>query len=123
MLYDTLAVVALMFAVAAIAITLNRGEAVEGVASSLLGAALMVTWLAYLAVSWRGGGQTLGMRAWRLQLVNDRTGRVRLWQILMRWLGGVAGLAVFGLGYLWGLFRRDRRAWPDLFSATRVTRR
>ena len=123
MLYDGLAVIALMFAAGAVAISLNRGEAVEGLAANLLGLALLVIWLGYLALSWRRGGQTLGMRAWRLHLVNDRRGPVSMWQVVMRGFGGAAGLALAGAGYVWGLFRHDRRAWPDLLSRTRIVLR
>ena len=123
MLYDALAIMALMFAAGAVAISLNRGEAVEGLAANLLGLVLVLIWFGYLSLSWRRGGQTLGMRAWRLYLVNDRPGTVSLWQVAMRGTGGTLGLALIGVGYIWSLFRDDRRAWPDLASGTRIVRR
>ncbi len=69
---------------------------------------------------WVHGGQTLGMRAWRLRLV-DRTGTAITWrQALLHFLGAILSWAVFGAGYLWILVDRDRLSWHDRLSGTRV---
>lgn len=69
---------------------------------------------------WTHGGQTLGMRAWRLKLL-DEHGTPVSWQQSMRRVAG-AYLSAFalGLGYLWILFSSERSAWHDKLSATRL---
>jgi uncharacterized RDD family membrane protein YckC len=76
----------------------------------------------YATFSWGRGGQTLGMRPWRLQLVSsDGTpvSRAHLWR---RYAVGTLSLALGGLGFWWALFDRDRLAWHDRASGTRLVR-
>ena len=69
---------------------------------------------------WTHGGQTLGMRAWRLKLL-DRQGAPVGWrQALIRYGAAWLSLLVFGLGYLWILVDRDRLGWHDRLSQTRL---
>ena len=69
---------------------------------------------------WTHGGQTLGMRAWRLKLL-DRSGAVVSWhQSLVRYVGAWISLLAFGLGYLWVWVDRDGLAWHDRLSNTRL---
>jgi uncharacterized RDD family membrane protein YckC len=122
--YDLLPVAAIWFAVAAAVLVLRGNVPVtpgSAAAWAELGAMLLAGF-GYFGLSWRRGGQTLGMRAWRLRLV-DATGGTPRWPALaLRY--AVAGLsfAAFGLGVLWSLVDRERRAWHDLASGTRVLR-
>jgi uncharacterized RDD family membrane protein YckC len=69
---------------------------------------------------WRRNGQTLGMQAWRLRLDNTRGGRPSFRQCLGRLAVGFISLLCLGLGYWWIWFDRDRLAWHDRASNTRV---
>jgi uncharacterized RDD family membrane protein YckC len=76
----------------------------------------------YYGLSWRRGGQTLGMRAWRLRLVHA-SGQVPPWRaVLLRYLVAGVSLGAFGLGFLWSLWDPQRRSWHDLASGTRLLR-
>lgn len=69
---------------------------------------------------WTHGGQTLGMRAWRLKLL-DREGAPVGWRgALIRYAAAWLSLLAFGLGYLWVWIDRDRLAWHDRLSGTRL---
>jgi len=69
---------------------------------------------------WTHGGQTLGMRAWRLQLL-DRDGKPVTWhQALIRYAAAWLSLLPLGLGYLWIWLDRDGQAWHDRLSGTRL---
>ncbi len=86
--------------------------------------ALQTFWLVAPALFfgwfWTHGGQTLGMRAWRLKLL-DRGGTPVTWsQALRRYFGAWLSLLAFGLGYLWIWIDRDRLAWHDRLSGTRL---
>ena len=77
---------------------------------------------AYFVLSWRYGGQTIGMRAWRLRVV-DRNGASPGWgAALLRFVVAQISLAALLIGFLWCLFERERRGWHDLASGTRVVR-
>ncbi len=77
---------------------------------------------AYATFSWRRGGQTLGMRPWRLQLV-DLSGNVpgtrALWR---RYAIATVSLLPAGLGFWWAWIDRDRLTWHDRASGTRLRR-
>lgn len=85
-----------------------------------LRALTFLIWLGFFGWFWLHGGQTLGMRAWRLRLQRS-DGLALAWpDVLLRY--GVAwfswGLA--GLGMLWCLVDRQRRAWHDIAAGTVV---
>ncbi len=69
---------------------------------------------------WIKGGQTLGMRAWRLRAVRD-DGRPLTWRdALLRYFSALLSWAVAGLGFLWILVDHDKLAWHDRLSKTRL---
>lgn len=69
---------------------------------------------------WVAGGQTLGMRTWRLR-VQRRDGRpLGWWQALLRFLLAVPSVALFGLGLWWAFFDRDGLALHDRLSGSTV---
>lgn len=77
---------------------------------------------AYAVTSWRRGGQTLAMRAWRLRLV-DAAGGIPSWrQLGLRYAVGTVSLALAGLGFWWAWVDRERLTWHDRASGTRLVR-
>jgi len=75
---------------------------------------------AYFHISWSRIGQTAGMRAWRIHLVNAEVGHFSAVRSALRMIAAAAGLLAFGIGYFWALTRTDRAAWPDLASRSRL---
>lgn len=69
---------------------------------------------------WRKSGQTAGMRAWRLKLVNENGDRPSRAQCAIRILLAPFSLLLFGLGYLWCLVDKNGDAIHDKLSGTRV---
>jgi len=60
------------------------------------------------------------MEAWRLR-VEREDGALLDWRDVVTRIGaGVLSLLPFGLGWLWILVDRDKRAWHDRLSRTRV---
>ena len=77
---------------------------------------------AYATISWRRGGQTLGMRPWRLRVVG-LDGTAPSWRALWtRYSVGTASLLLAGAGFWWAWIDRDRLAWHDRASGTRMRR-
>lgn len=76
----------------------------------------------YATLSWRRGGQTLGMRPWRLQVTTpDGTPPTRR-QLWLRYSVGTVSLLLGGLGLWWALIDRQRLSWHDRASGTRMRR-
>ncbi len=82
----------------------------------------MVTAGATLVVSWGRGGQTIGMRAWRLRVVGADGQRLPWSRALLRFAVALVSLAVFGFGFIWCLFDRQRRGWHDIAAHSCVVR-
>ncbi|HET9049117.1 MAG TPA: RDD family protein [Chiayiivirga sp.] len=125
MLYDAIPVAGLWFAVAALGLFLRGGVPVTPNSPAALaefGVMVLVNF-GYLGLSWRRGGQSLGMRAWRVHLVNANAGANIAWsQLAVRFLVAIVSLMAAGLGFAWSLFDRERRTWHDLASGTRLLR-
>lgn len=69
---------------------------------------------------WTHGGQTLGMRAWRVRLV-DADGAAPGWKRAgRRFAWSMVSWAALGSGFLWSLVDPRRRTWHDLLSGTRL---
>jgi uncharacterized RDD family membrane protein YckC len=118
--YDLLLLAGVLVLAAALATGVSGGQPITGLARLLFQLYLLLVCYLYFAWQWTKGGQTLGMRAWRLQLLRD-DGRPLGWgDALKRLL--LAGLALLplGLGLLWSLFDPDRLAWHDRLSKTRL---
>lgn len=76
----------------------------------------------YAVLSWRRGGQTLGMRPWRLQVL-DLAGNVPATRALWRrYAVASVSLLLGGLGFWWAWIDRDRLTWHDRASGTRLAR-
>lgn len=70
----------------------------------------------FFAWFWIHGGQTLGMRAWRIR-VQTRDGKpISWWQAMLRFLMSFASWGAVGLGFLWCLVDKEKMTWHDRFS-------
>lgn len=123
MLYDALLVVALVAVINALA--LGVLVKVTGGEQQLLNAPLvqMLTVLCvfgFYSVFWVQSGQTLGMQAWRIQLVDFQGGSPTAGKALLRCLGACLSAGCLGLGYLWCLVDRRNRYWHDYLSHTEL---
>lgn len=77
---------------------------------------------AYAVASWARGGQTLGMRPWRLRVVGIDGATPTRTQLIRRFLVGIPALLLGGLGFWWAWIDRDRLTWHDRASGTRMAR-
>lgn len=122
LVYDVLLLLALLMIATAFFLPFTGGENVESGGPVLLNiyrVAMVAVWIGFYGVFWTRGGQTLGMKVWRLRLVRDSGHAVRWRDVLSRLSAGVLSLAPAGLGFFWVLFDRDGLAWHDRLSHTR----
>lgn len=122
MIYDLLLLMALWFIIAAIFMTLRTalGGDPQAPGGPILTSLLFIASFWFYSFFWRRGGQTLGMRAWRLRLINTTGKPLSLTQCLLRFMCAIPSLALFGLGYFWLWFDKDKQTWHDKFSETKV---
>jgi len=104
--YDALLIVALLFIVTFAMLPLTGGEAIltstQGALGHLYHALQLLAGFAYFGFCWTHGGQTLGMKAWRMRLETADRSAPNWADALVRFTIGVslAVLAVLGLWYL-----------------------
>jgi len=121
MLYDGLLVVALVFAVNALALGIVSRVSGQQVLGPVMVQALTVcSVLGFFSLFWMTNGQTLGMQAWRIQLVDFDGNPPTFGRSLLRCLGALLSAACLGLGYLWCMVDRNKRYWHDYLSRTEL---
>lgn len=74
----------------------------------------------YFVSQWLRGGQTLAMKAWRLKLQTRSGNALTLRQAVLRYVVALAGLAAFGIGFLWAFFDRNGLFLHDRILGTRI---
>lgn len=120
--YDWLLIVALWFVLTAFLLPLTGGEALpeQGPWHWAYQGVLVLVALGFYLAFWRKGGQTLGMRAWRVRLVDAQGGTPSLNAMLRRALWAVPSWSLLGLGVIWMYFDPGCRTLQDRMSGTRL---
>lgn len=116
--YDALLLLSLMFIATALLMTLNEGKAIQAgePLSYVLTLALLTIGFLFYGWFWTHGGQTLGMKTWKMKLIRQ-SGKTVTWPIaLVRFVTAMLSWAVFGQGFLWSLFDSRNRTWHDIAS-------
>ena len=69
---------------------------------------------------WVFGGQTLGMKTWKIRVV-DLNGYAIGWQrSLLRMVYATLSTLTFGFGFIYALFDKQNRTWHDILSKSRL---
>jgi len=120
-LYDTVIVISLLMLAALIALLAGYTDqaALKDPVYTLY---LFLVWHLYIVWFWRKGGMTVGMRAWRVRIVDDEGNRPGWQRCVIRFAVSLVSAAVAGAGFFWSLFDPQKRAWHDIVSRTRLTR-
>jgi uncharacterized RDD family membrane protein YckC len=76
----------------------------------------------YAVLSWRRGGQTLGMRPWRLKVVAADGGPAGWRALWVRFAVATLSTLAGGMGFWWAWVDRQRLTLHDRVSGTRMIR-
>lgn len=117
--YDLLLLIAVLFAATALILPLNAGEAFTG-RHIFYPFYLLTVAFGYYAWFWTHGGQTPGLKTWRLRVLTF-AGEPLTWKhALFRFASAALSWACLGLGFAWMLFDKNRLGWHDYLSGTAV---
>ena len=119
LLYDAILSVALVMFATALLLPFREMQAISGY-NTLYNLYLASVLYLYFTWCWCHGGQTLGMKAWHLYVVAKDNGPITLAQATVRFLVAIPALLLVGIGLLWLLFDKKKRAWQDISSESKV---
>ena len=118
-LYDLLLLIAVLCVATALLLPLNAGEAFTARQFFFPLYLLLVSFFFY-AWFWTHGGQTLGLRAWKIKVLTLDRKPISWKQALLRFMVAIPSWGFCGLGFLWILFDKNQRSWHDHLSKTAV---
>lgn len=121
LIYDSLILLAITWIATIPILFLTAGEAIPatGWQHWLYLAYLLLVIYIFVAWSWVKGGQTIGMRSWRIKVVNDDSTAMTWFSSLKRFLAAILSWLTFGLGYLL-ILRTPYRSLHDRLSKTHL---
>ncbi len=119
MAYDMLLLLSVLLVAGFIAVAFNGGEAISSSNPFFM---LYITGICFFFYGWfwTHGGQTLGMRAWKVHLIGQQQHDVTWQQVAIRFLANIIAWLPLGLGFWWQYIGKDNQSWPDYLSSTRL---
>lgn len=120
MLYDGLLVTAVLMLATVPFVAERGGETVEPDDNFLYQLSMLIVLYLFFVFFWTRGGQTLGMRAWRLRLETEDGNIPSITVASLRFFIAIVSLIPIGLGFLWQLWDKDRQTWHDRIAGTRM---
>lgn len=116
--YDALLLLAVFFMATALALPFNSGRAFSA-GEYFYSLYLLAIGFFFYGWFWTHGGQTLGLRAWKMKLGAFDGGPVTWRAAALRFAAAGLSWACLGLGFFWCLFDKNRLCWHDYLSNTR----
>jgi len=120
MFYDSLLLIALLMMLSYPYVWLTGGEKPGLLIKTAYQLYLLAICFFFYTSFWVRGGQTLGLRSWRLKLVRNDGGPITWMIAFKRFAFAWVSLLCLGLGFLWVIYDRDKLAWHDRWSETRL---
>jgi uncharacterized RDD family membrane protein YckC len=117
-LYDWLLVIAIMMVASTPIVAISNTAVSSGNRWYQVG--LVAVAAVFFILFWSKGGQTLGMRAWRLKLTDKQDRDVTPGRAILRFACATVSLLALGLGFFRVALSRDGLSWHDQWSGTRL---
>ncbi|MGR8981177.1 MAG: RDD family protein [Gammaproteobacteria bacterium] len=118
-IYDLFLLAGILFAATAVVLPFNAGAAFTS-QQYLYPVYLLAVSFIFFGWFWTHGGQTLGMRAWKIKLLTTHHEPIGWIQALIRFIAALASWGFFGLGFFWIVIDKQRRGWHDYLSGTAI---
>lgn len=113
--YDTMLLAAVIM-VATLPVLMLHGGATDG--DAWFRGYVLAIGYAYFGWFWTHGGQTLGMRAWRVIIIHEDGGPPGWRACGIRYLTAVVAWIPLAGGFFWSLIDREKRTLHDIASRT-----
>jgi uncharacterized RDD family membrane protein YckC len=81
-------------------------------------ASLFIASLFFYGWFWTHGGQTLGMKTWRIMLISNNAQKISWKQAMQRYFAAILSWLVLGMGFLLSLLDDKKRCWHDMLSGS-----
>ncbi len=121
LIYDTLAVIGIMLSLSLLLVLINGGSTEENNLASLIQFLIIAlsgpTFYTYFWLA--NNGQTLGMQAWKIQLISEKKD-LSIKVCLFRCFISVISLLILGMGYFLILFHKENKSLSDLLTDTQI---
>ena len=116
-IYDLFLLLALLLVATITAMILNQGTIESGHHfHPLFSIYLLIISFTFYGWFWTHGGQTLGMKTWKMKLQQEN-GQPVTWPLaLIRFITALISWSAAGLGFFWSLHHPQRRTWHDIAS-------
>lgn len=116
--YDWLLIFSICIAATSVAVFFTHGEAIA--ANNLFFKLyLFIVISSYYVWFWLHGGQTTGMRAWKIKLTNTCNQPITLQQALMRIFIAIPSYGLL-VGFLWQFIDSEKQTLHDKLSKTKL---
>jgi len=119
MVYDALLLLSVLLLASLLAVAANSGQAISEGNPFFIAYLLAVSCFFY-GWFWTHGGQTLGMRAWKVHLISQQQHDISWQQAIIRFTVGIIAWIPLGMGYWWQWLGEDKNTWLDSYSASRL---
>lgn len=117
--YDLLLLGAVLFAATAAILPFNSGDAFRPDQYFYPAYLIGVSFL-FFGWFWTHGGQTLGMRAWKIKVLTADRNPINWRQAALRFFSALLSWLILGLGFWWILLDKQKRGWHDRLSQTQI---
>lgn len=116
-LYDSILLLAVLFLATIIALPFNSGEAFSS-SQVLYPAYLFAVSFVFYGWFWIHGGQTLGLRSWKLTILTLDQKPISWKQAFIRFTTAIISWLCLGLGFIWLLVDKKKLTWHDRLSGS-----
>ncbi len=116
-LYDLLVLLAVLFFATAIVLPLNFGEAFSS-EQFLYPIYLLIVSFIFYGWFWTHGGQTLGLRSWKMTVLTFDQQPINWKQAFIRFITAIISWLCLGLGFVWFFVDKKQMTWHDRLSGT-----
>ncbi len=122
MVYDLFIVFSFLLLATTIALIINKGQSLLPYQYLFLTYLFISTGL-FLGWFWTRGGQTLGMLAWKIKLVDDNGINISWTTAFLRYTLAIPSIGLGAIGLMWCLFDKNKQSLHDRLAKTKVVNR
>jgi len=120
MLYDFLLLIALLFVATALLLPFDSGAAATSSYLWFYRFYLFAISFFFYGWFWTHGGQTLGLRAWKIKVLTLDKQVISWPQAGLRFAFAVLSWLALGCGFLWMFIDKKKHSWHDHLSKTAI---